>query len=39
MCSLGCRSYGVMESSVVPFSLRVVIVFRDIIYVIIILHS
>jgi hypothetical protein len=28
-----------MESSAVPFHLRVIIVFRDIIYVIIILYS
>jgi hypothetical protein len=39
MCCPGCHSCGVMESSVVPFRLRVVIVFRDIIYVIIILYS
>jgi hypothetical protein len=35
----GCRSYGVMESSAIPFHLRVVKVFRDIIYVIILLYS
>jgi hypothetical protein len=39
MCCPGCHSCGVMESSAVPFRLRVVIVFRDIIYVIIILYS
>jgi hypothetical protein len=39
MCYPDCRSYGVMESSVVSLRLRVVIVFRDIIYVIIILYS
>jgi hypothetical protein len=35
----GCRFYDVMESSVVLSRLRVVIVFRDIIYVIIIIYS
>jgi hypothetical protein len=39
MCHLGCHSYGVMESSTVPFHLRVVLVFRDIMFVIIILYS
>jgi hypothetical protein len=34
-----CYSCGVMESSVVPFRLRVILVFRDNIYVIIILYS
>jgi hypothetical protein len=31
MCCSGCHSCGVMESSTVPFRLRVVIVFSDII--------
>jgi hypothetical protein len=35
----GCQSCGVMESSAVPFHLRVIIVFRDNIYVICILYS
>jgi hypothetical protein len=39
MCYPGCRSCGVMESSAVSLWLRVVIVFRDISYVIIILYS
>jgi hypothetical protein len=39
MCCPGSRSYGVMESSTVLFRLRVIIVFRVIIYVIIILYS
>jgi hypothetical protein len=34
----GCHSSGVMESSIVSFMLRVIIVFRDITYVIIILY-
>jgi hypothetical protein len=38
-CWSGCRSCGVMESSAIPFRLRVILVFRDIIYVIIILYS
>jgi hypothetical protein len=38
-CCPGCRSCGVMEFSVVSLRLRVVIVFRDIIYEIIILYS
>jgi hypothetical protein len=33
-----CHSRGVMESSAVPFPLRVIVVFIDIIYVIIILY-
>jgi hypothetical protein len=37
-CCPGCRSCGVMKTFAVPFHLRVVIVFRDIIYVIIILY-
>jgi hypothetical protein len=36
---LGCRSYGVMESSPVPFHKRVTLVFRDIIYIINIFYS
>jgi hypothetical protein len=39
MRCLGCCSCGVMESSVVLFHMRVVLVFRDIIYVINILYS
>jgi hypothetical protein len=39
MCCPGCRSCGVMESFTISFRLRVIIVFRDIIYVIIILYS
>jgi hypothetical protein len=39
MCCPGCRSYGVMESSAISLRLRVIIVFRDIIFVIIILYS
>jgi hypothetical protein len=39
MCCPGCRSCGVMESSAVPFRLRVIIIFRDNVYVIIILYS
>jgi hypothetical protein len=35
----GCRSYRVVESSAILFRLRVVLVFRDIIYVIIVLYS
>jgi hypothetical protein len=35
---LGCHSCGVMESSAVSFCLRVILVFRDIIYVIVILY-
>jgi hypothetical protein len=35
----GCCSYGVMESSTIPFQKRVALVFREIIYVIIILYS
>jgi hypothetical protein len=35
----GCYSYGVIESSIVPFHKRVALVFRDTIYVIIILYS
>jgi hypothetical protein len=35
----GCCFCGVMESSVVPFHMRVVLVFRDIMYVINILYS
>jgi hypothetical protein len=34
----GCSSFGVMESSAVPFHERVILVFRDIIYVINILY-
>jgi hypothetical protein len=34
-----CYSYGVMESSAVPFRMRVTLVFRDIIYVINIFYS
>jgi hypothetical protein len=34
-----CHSCGIMESPTVPFCLRVVIVFRDNIYVLIILYS
>jgi hypothetical protein len=33
----GCHSCSVMKSSAVPFGKRVILVFRDIIYVIIIL--
>jgi hypothetical protein len=39
MCCPGCCSCEVMESSAISLRLRVVIVFRDIIYVIIILYS
>jgi hypothetical protein len=39
MCHPGCRSYGVMESSDVSLRLRVILVFRDINYVIIVLYS
>jgi hypothetical protein len=39
MCHLGCRPYGVMESFIVSVLMRVVKVFRDITYVIIILYS
>jgi hypothetical protein len=39
MCCSGCCSCGVIESFVVLFRLRVIIVFRNIIYVIIILYS
>jgi hypothetical protein len=39
MCRLDCCSCGVMESSAVPFRLRVILVFRDIIYVIIVFYS
>jgi hypothetical protein len=35
----GCHSYGVIESFAVPFRMKVILVFRDIIYVIIILYS
>jgi hypothetical protein len=35
----GCYSCGVLESSAVPFHKRVVLVFRDFIYVINILYS
>jgi hypothetical protein len=35
----GCHSCGVIESFTVLFPLRVVLVFRDIIYVIIVLYS
>jgi hypothetical protein len=35
VCCPGCRSCGVMESPTVLFWLRVILVFRDIIYVII----
>jgi hypothetical protein len=38
-CFPSCRSCGVIEPSTVPFCLRVIIVFRDIIYVIIIIYS
>jgi hypothetical protein len=38
-CCPGCRSCGVMESSTIPSCLTVIVVFRDIIYVIIILYS
>jgi hypothetical protein len=34
-----CGSCGVLESSAVPFCKRVILVFRDIIYVINTLHS
>jgi hypothetical protein len=34
-----CCSYGVMESSAVPFHKRVALAFMDIIYIIIILYS
>jgi hypothetical protein len=34
-----CHFYGVMESSAVPFCLRVVLIFGDIINVIIIFYS
>jgi hypothetical protein len=36
-CS-GCCSCGVMESSAVPFRKRAILVFRDTIYIIIILY-
>jgi hypothetical protein len=39
MCRPDCCSCGVMESSAVPFRLRVILVFRDIIYVIIVFYS
>jgi hypothetical protein len=39
MCCPSCHSYGVMESSVVPFLLRIILVFKDIIYVINILYT
>jgi hypothetical protein len=39
MCCHGCHSCGVMKSSAVSVSLRVVIVIRDITYGIIILYS
>jgi hypothetical protein len=39
MRSLSCYSCGVMKSSTVPFRKRVVLVFRDIIYVINIIYS
>jgi hypothetical protein len=40
LCAIsGCSSYGVMESFVVPFCKKVILVFRDIIYVINILYS
>jgi hypothetical protein len=39
MCYPGCCSYGIMESSDVPLRERVVLVFRDIVYVINILYS
>jgi hypothetical protein len=35
----GRRSCGVMKSSAIPSRLSVIIVFRDIIYVIIVLYS
>jgi hypothetical protein len=35
----GCHSFGVIESSAIPFHKRVTLVFRDIIYVINILYS
>jgi hypothetical protein len=38
-CSPSCRPCGVMKSSALSLHLRVIIVFRDIIYVIIILYS
>jgi hypothetical protein len=34
MCCLGCCSCGVLEYSAVPFRMRVILVFRDNIYVI-----
>jgi hypothetical protein len=34
-----CCSYGVLESSAIPFDMRVVLVFKDIIYIINILYS
>jgi hypothetical protein len=39
MCCLGCSSYDVMESSVILFSLRVILVFKDIIYVVNIFYT
>jgi hypothetical protein len=39
VCCPGCCSYDVLESSVVPFHKRVILVFRDIIYLINILYS
>jgi hypothetical protein len=35
----GCCSYGVLESSAIPFRMRVILVFRDIINAINILYS
>jgi hypothetical protein len=39
MCCPGCSSYDVMESSIILFSLRVILVFKDIIYVVNILYT
>jgi hypothetical protein len=39
MCYPGCSSYDVMESSVILVSLRVILVFKDIIYVVNILYT
>jgi hypothetical protein len=38
MCCPGCHSCGVMESSIILLRLRVILVFRDIIYVIIVFY-
>jgi hypothetical protein len=39
MCCPGCRSCGVMESSAIPFPLTVILVFKDITYVINVLFT